>query len=457
MKPIDLPEQFLKNMQTLLKEDYSAYLQAMEASAVSGMRINPIKADDQNIASIKAELNVIKQVPYTDNGYIITSSKIGKHPYHMAGAVYVQEPSSMLAVAASELEKQEDKDALRILDLCAAPGGKTGQIAEILDGKGVLVSNEIERPRAKILQSNVERMGYSNVIITNASPEQLSKKLSGLFDYIFVDAPCGGEGMFRKDPDTIKEWKAERIESNSERQKQILTFANDMLKPNGKLVYSTCTFNKAENEDVVEWFSDNFNYQFVLPNVKIIEATTFLSNPACRRFYPHTCGGEGQFVCVLKKGEVDVNLSQNKKLAKLGKQEITLTSEFLDDFNLPFAINLTKVGENICLINQNLQNMLEYMQFLPVINAGITLGNITKGRFVPHNNSFTALGKYCKNKIHFGLKDDNLYKYLHGEQLQNQSNLAKGYGVVTVNNISVGGVKISGNSLKNLLPKGLRI
>lgn len=212
---MELPLSYQKNMQVLLGEDYAKYIDSLAQKPVSGIRVNTIKAN-QNILE---QFDVIKKVSYTNNGYISNAEKIGKHPYHIAGLVYSQEPSSMMPVAASGLENENLGDMV-VLDLCAAPGGKTGQIAEILNGQGVLVSNEIESKRARILQSNVERMGYTNVIITNNTPEKLAQELPAMFDYIFVDAPCGGEGMFRKDPATILEWKEERLESNSIRQKR---------------------------------------------------------------------------------------------------------------------------------------------------------------------------------------------------------------------------------------------
>ena len=236
-KTINLPQQFLDNMQKLLGEDFPKYLNATKQESVHGVRLNTLKADQ----SILQEFNILGKVLYADNGYIIKTGKIGKHPYHIAGLVYVQEPSSMLAVCASGLADEPNKD-LCVLDLCASPGGKSGQIAEILAGEGVLVSNEIDHKRAKVLAGNIERMGYRNVIVTNTNPAVLSKNLIHKFDYVFVDAPCGGEGMFRKDPDTVLEWKQERLLSNAQRQREILAEAHKMLKPNGKLIYSTCTF-----------------------------------------------------------------------------------------------------------------------------------------------------------------------------------------------------------------------
>ena len=452
-KIINLPQQFLTNMQNLLGKDYNKYLVAVNKPAVHGVRLNTLKAD----SSILQEFNVLGKVTYASNGYITDTGKIGKHPYHIAGLVYVQEPSSMLAVCASGLMQENNKN-LCVLDLCASPGGKSGQIAEILAGDGVLVCNEIDHKRAKVLAGNIERMGYTNVIVTNTNPATLAKSLVHKFDYIFVDAPCGGEGMFRKDPATILEWKQERLESNAQRQKEILQEAHKMLKPNGKLIYSTCTFAPEENENVINWFVSQFNYGLIMPNEHVIKSTTYLTQPECRRFYPHVAMGEGQFVCVMQKPSSELQYTHASKPYKLGNSELKLTNEYISStFSLPFAVNYTKIGENICLTNKNLQNMLIFMQNIPQINAGITVGNIEKGRFVPHHNMFTAYGKYAKQKINFDLNNQQLCKYLHGEQLENTYLLNNGYAVVCVNNYAIGGVRVSGNALKNLFPKGLRI
>ena len=452
-KNIDLPQQFLENMQNILGNDYSRYLHALSQPPVHGIRLNTLKASED----ILNEFNILSKVPYSNNGYIIDTGKIGKHPYHIAGLVYVQEPSSMLAVCASELDKEIDKN-LCILDLCASPGGKSGQIAEILAGDGVLVSNEIDNKRARVLAGNIERMGYTNVIVTNTNPATLAKSLPQKFDYIFVDAPCGGEGMFRKDPDTILEWKQERLESNAQRQREILTEAHKMLKPNGKLIYSTCTFAAQEDEEVVMWFKTTYGYTLIMPTESIVNRTACYSIKECRRFYPHVAEGEGQFVCVMKKPLEDEVYVHQSKPQKIGNSELKLANEYINNnFNMHFAANLAKVGENICLINQKLQHVLLYMQKVPQINAGVTLGYIEKNRFIPHHNMFTAFGKYAKQQIDLPLNNELIGKYLHGEQLENTTLLKNGYAVVCVNGYPLGGVKVSGNALKNLFPKGLRI
>ena len=452
-KQIKLPQQYIKNMQCLLKDNMQNYLDALKQPPVQGLRVNTTKADDK----ILSQFNIISRVEYCKNGYIVNNQKIGKHPYHIAGLVYMQEPSSMMPVSASGLSEEPDKN-LAVLDLCAAPGGKSGQIAEYLNGQGILVSNEIDSKRAKILHGNIVRMGYSNVIVTNESPERLSEHLQQKFDYIFVDAPCGGEGMFRKDPDTISEWKPERLLSNAKRQKDILFYANKMLKPNGKLIYSTCTFSVEEDENVVDWFLDNYNYSLVMPPKSVIDNSTYLTHVECRRFYPHLSKGEGQFVCVMKKPEEELVNERTFKDSKLGNSEYKIVNKFiLDNFNIPFALNYIKIGDYIYLVNQKTQNMLKYMQKICKISSGVIVGSIEKDRLVPHINMFSAYGKYAKQKLNFDVNNALLFKYLHGEQLENTYSLINGYVSICVDGFAFAGVKVTGNALKNLYPKGLRI
>lgn len=450
---IILPQQYIQNMKQLLKSDFDSYISSLNSEPVHGIRLNTTKCEDKEILT---KLGVTERVPFCSNGYILPNSKIGKHPYHISGLVYVQEPSSMLAVCASGLAEERDKN-LSVLDLCASPGGKSGQIAEMLNGQGVLVSNEIEPKRARVLQGNIERMGYSNVIVTSTSPDKLAQSLVHQFDYVFVDAPCGGEGMFRKDPDTISQWKAERLESNAKRQKDILIEANKMLKPNGKLIYSTCTFSPIEDENVVEWFVNEFGYSLILPHQSILDNTAYIHKPECRRFYPFLAKGEGQFVCVMQKPNEEMQISRQIKITKIGSTEQKLINEFVSNtFNLNFAPNYAKLGNNYYIINQKLQNMLGFMQKLPIISAGITIGSIEKGRFIPHNN-LTALGQYAKQKIKFSVDDPLLYNFLHGEQLDNVYGLKSGYAFICIGNYPIGLVRVSGNALKNCFPKGLRI
>lgn len=230
-----------------------------------------------------------------------------------------------------------------------------------------------------------------------------------------------------------------------------------MLKPNGKIIYSTCTFSKVEDEDVCEWFTKNYEYKFVDCPKAVCNSTTFIQNPACRRFYPFLSDGEGQFVCVMQKIG---GLTQEKrpyKQYKMGKSELDLINKYINDtFNINFAKKYAKIGGKYCVETEKLQNMLGFMQKLAIINAGVTVGEIEKGRLVPHHNMFTAFGNLAKQKLNLSIDDDNLEKYLHGEELSNAS-LKNGYAAVCVDSYAVGGAKVIDSRLKNMFPKGLRI
>ena len=249
----NLDESFVKNMKILLAEDYGLYEAAMHEKPIRGIRCNPLKISKQKFLNIFP--HKLEQISYEENGFVLeTDEKLGNGLLHMSGCFYLQEPSSMMPVACLNV----DSDA-RVLDLCAAPGGKSSQVAvKIPDG--LLVSNEIVTNRAKVLFSNIERMGIRNSVVLNDTPDNIAGKLEGFFDAVIVDAPCGGEGMFRKDPSTIEEWNIDRLESNHQRQIEILKSADKCLKQGGKLVYSTCTFSEIENEDVILEFLENHDY-----------------------------------------------------------------------------------------------------------------------------------------------------------------------------------------------------
>ena len=251
---IKLPEKFEESMKSLLKEDYQKYVKSMEKPAKRGLRVNSEYVQPEEFCKLFSYQ--IKPILNESNLFCLESDeKIGNSVFHHAGMIYLQEPSSMLAVLALDV-----KDGENILDLCAAPGGKTGQILE-KDRTGIVVSNEIVRARANVLLSNIERQGFKNSTITSLAPETLSGLLPDFFDKILVDAPCSGEGMFRKESETISEWNAGLPEFNHTRQLQILKEADKMLKQGGTLVYSTCTFNRKEDEETVAIFAKEYGYE----------------------------------------------------------------------------------------------------------------------------------------------------------------------------------------------------
>ena len=317
-----LPRAFEERMQRMLGEEYPAFESSYEKDKYQALRVNTLKADKEIF--VKNAPFSLNQVPWETNGFYYDSQDTpGKHPYHEAGVYYIQEPSAMAPVPFLEVTPGD-----RVLDLCAAPGGKSTQIAVALKGKGLLVCNEIHPARAKILSENIERMGVRNAVVTNESPEKLEQYFAGYFDKILVDAPCSGEGMFRKNEDAKNEWSTENVQICADRQVGILDCAANMLRPGGRLVYSTCTFAPAENEGSIAGFLERH------PEYKVIsverpegfesgkpewfeftgevstnteKSTATYDEEVCRelektlRIWPHKVNGEGHYLAVLEK------------------------------------------------------------------------------------------------------------------------------------------------------------
>lgn len=457
-----LPVEFLEELKKDLGNDYEKYIKAIDEPAVRGVRVNTKKIHLMRFKELFNE--PIEKIPYTSDGFILNSDeKLGNSPLHLSGAFYLQEPSSMIAVLSSGIEKE--KRAVKVLDLCASPGGKSGQIASIISNDSLLVSNEIISSRASVLFSNIERQGFKNVIVINEKPENLGC-FAGFFDYVFVDAPCSGEGMFRKNPETIEEWSTKNVEMCKARQMEILKYAQSLVAENGKLVYSTCTFSKNEDENVAIWFEDNFDFHLIDVPEKIkdvtIPAKTRDGKGFARKFYPFSGKGEGQFVAVFER----VGIAPEKKLHTkkhfrsieyAGRMKRKPFDEFVKN-NLKTKIegNIYEVGDNLFLtpssFSSDLQTAFDSLKFL---SLGVKLGGVNSGRFEPNHSLFMAFGDGFKEKIE--LSNDEAKKYLHGEELIKNGQNFKGYGVVAKDGLVLGGVKIVGNRLKNLYPKGLRI
>lgn len=457
-----LPKGFVSRLKNTLGADYDKYQEAINQDSVRGIRVNTKRMPVAEFCE-KHKGEIVK-IDYADDGFVFKSDeKIGNSSEHLSGIVYLQEPSSMLAVCSSGIEKEGRP--LKVLDLCASPGGKTSQIACRITEDSLLVSNEIISSRAGVLFSNVERQGFKNVVVLNEKPENLLV-FENFFDYVFVDAPCSGEGMFRKNPETISEWSEENVKMCADRQKEILQVAEKLVSAGGKLVYSTCTFAEAEDENIVEWFLENFNYKIedVPENIK---KSTIASNAKidnadfARKFYPFSGVGEGQFVAVFKNLDETRETSLHTKkhyrtIEEVGRTNRILIDEFLAE-NTTFKISKRpyQVGENLYLapelVDSNVQTALDGLKF---VSVGIKLGSIEKGRFEPNHNMFMSMDDVFKIKIE--LDDIQMKKYLHGEEIM--VNMAcRGYAVVTKNGYPLGGAKLVNGRLKNLYPKGLRV
>lgn len=442
----NLPKDFIQEMKKILNEqELKSYLDSFNKPAQKGIRVNLTKIDIQKFFELYDEKD-LEIVPYFDNSFYSNKERFGKDILHQIGCFYSQDPSSMVPV--SLLSGYDLKNKL-VLDMCASPGGKSLQIASMMGEDSLVVSNEIVLGRAKILQSNIERLGKTNFIVLNDNPKNISKNLQGMFDIVIVDAPCSGEGMFRKDLDAINEWSLEGVKANSNRQKLIVDEADKCLKTGGLLLYSTCTFNPKENEEIVDYI-ENKGYK-VLPvndTVKKVCKVSMLKKDTVRCF-SGLMKGEGQFCALLEKEKLQETSISNQKISYIKNK---IAEDFIKtNLNLDFPYSLEMVREYICICPQkNIET-----KNLKVISKGVILGQIVKNRLEPHHQLFSALGKYFKIKL--DLKDDiiSLKKYLKGEQLS--FNLPKGYGCILYNNVTVGGFKSSNGDLKNLYPKGLRI
>ena len=288
-----LPEQFCVRMKEMLGEEYAAFYASYDLPKYQALRINPLKTErDTFLQQAPFSLN---RVPWTTNGYYYSGNdQPGRHPYHEAGVYYIQEPSAMAPAEYLMAEPGE-----RILDLCAAPGGKSTQIACSMQGEGLIVCNEIHPARAKILSENIERMGIKNALVLNETPEQLAERFPVCFDKIMVDAPCSGEGMFRKNEEAGNEWSLDNVKLCADRQDGILDCAYEMLRPGGRMVYSTCTFAPEEDEGSVHRFLERH------PDCQIaegIDSEGFIHDKeGCIRLFPHKIEGEGHFAAVITK------------------------------------------------------------------------------------------------------------------------------------------------------------
>lgn len=447
---IQLPIDFETRMKKLLGAEYSDYLKALEQPPVKGFRVNTDKISLEEFEKVNIFGN--EKIPYVENGFYLTFDKVGNHPYHHAGMIYVQEPGAMAPAECVDIGPD-----WKILDMCAAPGGKSSQLKNKLGENGVLVSNEIIPSRCKILTGNTERLGLKNTVITCMDTKRLANSFPKTFDLIMVDAPCSGEGMFRKEQIAIDEWSYENVLKCAERQAEILENAVKCLKDGGYIIYATCTFSLEENEMTV----DNFlkaHKDFEITDVKeaVKQNTTdgiAFDDCECenigfaRRFYPHENRGEGQFMAVLhNKNEKTPDCCVSKKPQKPDKSVADFLEQTLTEYK----------EENIAVYNGN------PVYFTPdfevknatVFSYGVTIGEIKKNYIQPHHQFFMALGDKFKRKIELSPDSEDIKKYLHGEEIT--VNCENGWAVVMVDGCAVGGAKVVNGIAKNHYPKGLR-
>lgn len=435
-----MKDAFLNRMKQYLSlEEFQSLIKCYQDEPQRGLRLNQIDAD-----TFFNHLKMpVEKISYDSDGYyLLDQDKYGNHPYHHLGAFYLQEPSAMAPVNMYSFKGNE-----LVLDLCAAPGGKSSQLARRLN-QGILFSNDPNYKRSKTLFSNLERLGFSNVVVLNETPQHLASELQGLFDVILVDAPCSGEGMMRKDEEALNMWNEGLALECQRRDMEILASANKLLKENGILIYSTCTFSKEENEEMIKYLIDEFKYEVIEAPQELLPYTKegFIKNTL--RFYPFTGRGEGQFMAVLRKTiKEDVCYSLRKNSYK--DKDLGIVLDFLKQNLNPVDLDVSKYGNRYYANTTNID-----LKNLNVLNYGIELGEVVSKRFVPYHHLFKALGKYFKRQLHLDVDDSRVEKYLHGEEII--ADIPNGYGVIEIDGLYLGGFKAVDGHLKNHYPKGLR-
>ena len=481
---MNLPIEFEKKMKAFLGNEWEEFLYSYDNNRFQALRFNTLKVGknksvEEEIAGIMDKLCIPmdKKVTWANDAYYYDEEKRpGKHPYHEMGLYYIQEPSAMSAAALLA-----PKPGMRVLDLCAAPGGKSTQLATYLGDSGLLVSNEINTQRSRILSQNIERMGIKNAIVTNEDSFVLASHFPSFFNAIQVDAPCSGEGMFRKLPEAVEQWSTENVAICAERQKEILDNAATMLKAGGTIVYSTCTFSQEENENVIEYFLER-HPDFTLEEME--------------RFWPHKVDGEGHFVAKLvRRGGVnefdadyevceencnkveDTGLKDDRKTKKnknnknrknetkpaLTTENMKLLSEFLDETVSEDMAAWIKNARLVMFGEQlyRLPDMEVDIKGLKVQRAGLHIGEFKKQRFEPSHSLALAL-KYseAKNVVKLTCDDPQTTGFFNGQSVMLSDGQAaeckKGWALVCVDGYPAGWGKVNGAQVKNHYPKGLR-
>ena len=467
MKP--LPLDFVKRMKSLLGEaGFERYEAALAEPSARALRVNTAKISAEEFE--RAVDFKVERIPYIENAYFFECDRIGAHPFHHAGMIYVQECAAMMP--AQSLEIGPD---WKILDMCAAPGGKSTQLKNRLGENGLLVSNEIEPQRCRVLASNVERLGLKNTAVTCASPDRIAEALPETFDMIMVDAPCSGEGMFRKEEEAIEDWSLGNVRHCAERQEHILECAYKSLKKGGYIVYSTCTFSLEENEMTVDGFLSRHPELELLPVNGEIRSHTEdgIRFDGCRcdnitdarRFYPHTGKGEGQFMALIHSTAEpsEEHSAEPEKRSKKGKKgsleskksqntDFSSVESFLKETLVSFDVASLKArGDRPVLFGADTD--LKGLQTC-TLALGAEVGEVKPGYVQPSHALFMAYGSDFKRKIDLKLGSEELKKYLRGEQIE--VDCEDGWAVITVCGCALGGVKVVKGIAKNHYPKGLR-
>lgn len=468
----DLPQSFLDSMKEILGEDYEAFLAGFDGQRQYGLRVNTLKMNLEEFERI-APFH-LKKVPWISNGYFYEAEDVpAKHPFYSAGLYYLQEPSAM--TPASRLKVQPGE---RVLDLCAAPGGKATELGAALQGEGLLVANDINTARARALLRNLELFGISNSFVTNEPPHVLAERFPEFFHKIMVDAPCSGEGMFRKNPAVVDSWQEKGPEYFSKLQREIIVQAADMLLPGGMMFYSTCTFSPLENEKTITHLLKERPDMEVIPMEDyegFAEGLTSYrgevfdeSCKLCRRIWPHKMSGEGHFMALLHKKsgtqqQVQQTVSQSsiwwEKCKGLNKEQKAAAEDFFSHVNIAYDEKRIDVrGDNLYYLPAPKYDG----RGLHFLRNGLFMGEFKKKRFEPSQPFALALHAQDFDQVlDFPADDERLSRYLRGETLDVSNLIAgekkrKGWQLVMVAGHPLGFGKLVNNNLKNKYPAGWR-
>ena len=427
-----LPQEFLDRFEKQLGKEFPAFMESLERPRAVALRFNPLKGEIPALPFVK------EPVPWEPMGYYYDpDARPGLHPYHEAGVYYLQEASAMSAVALLDPQPGE-----KICDLCAAPGGKTTQIAGRMAGEGFLLCNEINPKRAKILGRNIERMGVANALVTNEHPQNLANKYAGFFDRVLIDAPCSGEGMFRKEEAAVTDWSQDTVEMCARRQAEILHSGAQLLKSGGRLVYSTCTFAPEENELAIEKFLES-HPEFVREPV---DAPWFTQvEEGAFRLWPHKLLGEGHFAAVLRK----VSGEETDTPCVVGEKGPKEWESFAKELKIRLPEGkIISFGNRVHWVPEEMPDIRK----IKVVRPGLELGEVKKNRFEPAHALALWLKK-CENTLDLPENSKEIRMYMEGQVIPGN---CKGWCLITVGGYSIGWGKGDGNAIKNHYPKGLR-
>lgn len=444
---MNLPEKFVENIKEILGDEFAVFDQSLNSKSPVSIRLNPLKA-----ATIDFETD--GNIPWEENGVYLSSRPVFTlDPAFHAGAYYVQEASSMF-VGYLFKNLVDTSRPLKILDLSAAPGGKSTHLASLLKSDDLLVANEVIKSRVKVLKENLQKWGFPNIIVSNQDPETFTN-LEGFFDVVLVDAPCSGEGLFRKNPEAVKEWSDENVQMCSSRQRRILSAAGLLVAPGGLLLYSTCTYNPLENQENADWLTRTFNFENV--NLEVPEQWGIVNTNPGWQFFPHKVRGEGFYIAAFRSKERFSNFVKAKpNIQRLAQRQTEALRFWIKTEEFDHYDYFLKQDGVVTAIRKSLFNSYgSVLKALQKRSSGLELGLFKGDKFIPdHSFALSALVSDTIPRIH--LNKENALLYLKKENFDIESQ-TDGWAIVCYKNLNLGWVKVIGDRVNNYLPTEWRI